>query len=187
MENLKSFLFSVLLLALLGAIGYWAFNTLESGGEYRVTEEVKQLKKENQELKKEIEDIKNTLAKTQSQAQVKEPEPVAKPITPIEQKPAEKPIATPVVKYKNQILIDEIQKLINLKITLKLKSIGPRVGTVQKFFNVFNNTTNKIDNDYGTTTAKQVSAFQQLNGLKVTGEVDSNTFSKMIEWLKKQG
>ncbi|MBU0999326.1 peptidoglycan-binding protein [Patescibacteria group bacterium] len=70
---------------------------------------------------------------------------------------------------------------------MKLKSRGTRVGTVQNFLNIYNNTSDKVDNDYGTSTQKAVTAFQKDQGLNADGEAGSGTFNKMISWLKKQG
>jgi peptidoglycan hydrolase-like protein with peptidoglycan-binding domain len=70
---------------------------------------------------------------------------------------------------------------------MKLSSSGTRVGTVQNFLNLYNKTSNKIDNDYGASTVKSVAAFQKAQGLTADGQAGSSTFSKMISWLKKQG
>ncbi|PIR68691.1 hypothetical protein COU48_02755 [Candidatus Nomurabacteria bacterium CG10_big_fil_rev_8_21_14_0_10_03_31_7] len=70
---------------------------------------------------------------------------------------------------------------------MKLKSIGTRVGTVQNFLNVYNKTSNKIDNSYGASTQKAVASFQKTQGMTADGEAGPSTFSKMIDWLKKQG
>ncbi|MDE2031162.1 MAG: peptidoglycan-binding protein [Patescibacteria group bacterium] len=70
---------------------------------------------------------------------------------------------------------------------MKLKSTGSRVGTVQNFLNIYNNTSSKVDNDYGASTQKAVMAFQKDQGLSADGQAGSSTFAKMISWLKKQG
>jgi len=91
--------------------------------------------------------------------------------------------------YKYQDLINEFQKLISDNVFLKQKSSGPRVGTVQKFLNIYNNTSNKVDNDYGVGTTKTVTAFQKDqkdSGLNANSEAGTNTFNQMIDWLKKQ-
>ena len=86
---------------------------------------------------------------------------------------------------QKEILANELQKLVDKKIVLKLKSSGSAVGTVQKFLNLYNKTSNKVDNDYGLTTVNAVKAFQKSQGLSVTGQCGESTYKKMISWLKK--
>lgn len=185
MDNLKSTLFSFLILAVLGGIGYWAVTTLQSGPEHLDTQEIKELKKENSELKKEIKSLNTQLASLQPKVEDTVTEVVKEEPKPIEEKP--KVESAQPTKYKNQTLIDELQKLVDGNIFIKLKSQGTRVGTVQKFLNLYNKTSNRIDNDYGTSTQKLVIDFQKDQGLKADGELGPTTFKKMIDWLKKQG
>jgi len=104
---------------------------------------------------------------------------------PVEPAPVPNKVIAPTV-FKYQSLIDELQKLISSNVFLKLKSSGAKVGTVQNFLNIYNNTSNKVDNDYGASTVQMVAAFQKDMGLGADGQAGSNTFSKMIDWLKKQ-
>jgi len=177
MEKLKFLLFSILTLSLMGFAGYWAVVTLQSGTEHVADQKIKQLEKENKDLKSEIEKYKNELSVFQSKlgesinSVKKEPEPEPKP---------------EAVIYKYQDIITELQKLINDNVSLKQKSSGSSVGIVQKFLNIYNNTSNKVDNDYGASTEKAVMAFQRKEGLNADGEAGPNTFKKMIDWLKKQ-
>ncbi|HBB54043.1 TPA: hypothetical protein DHS24_02780 [Candidatus Nomurabacteria bacterium] len=69
---------------------------------------------------------------------------------------------------------------------MKEKSQGTRVGTVQTFLNIYNNTSKLVDNDYGPGTKTDVMNFQKAEGITVDGEAGPGTFRKMIEWLKKQ-
>jgi murein L,D-transpeptidase YcbB/YkuD len=176
MENFKFILGSLVVLALVGLGGYWAFSTIQSGGEYVSTKKIKDLQSENEELKDEVKKLKDELLVLQPE--VKEEESVS----PIQPEP--KPV---VAVYKNQTLIDELQELIDDKIFLKLKSAGTRVGTVQNFLNIYNKTSNRVDNDYGASTKTAVAAFQKAQGLTSDGEAGPSTFMKMIDWLKKQG
>lgn len=182
MEKLKFALFSIVVLTVLGLVGYWSFSTIQSGSQFAANQKIEQLSKENEDLKKEAEELKSELGILKQKVGENKEEQLAgeKPIVP-----AEKP--TPTVVYKNQELINELQKLIDDNIFLKLKSRGARVGTLQKFLNIYNNTSNNVDNDYGASTEKAVSAFQKDQGLSADGEVGPNTFIKMIDWLKKQG
>lgn len=183
MDKFKFILFSIIALVLVGLLGYWAIMTMQSGSEHVSIQKIKTLQNENEELTKEVKDLKDQLAILQPKV-IEEPvveQPVVEePVVPVK-KPAPKTV------YKNQTLINELQKLINDNVLLKLKSAGTRVGTVQKFLNLYNKTSNRIDNDYGASTKAAVAAFQKAVGLKADGEAGASTFSKMIAWLKKQG
>ena len=185
MEKLKFALFSIIIISLVGLIVYWSINTIETGPEHKISQKIELLESENEKLKEEAEDLKNELSFLQSQideaeksAQEVAAQPVEKPSVP-----AEKPTTT---VYKNQTLINELQKLITDGIFLKVGSQGTRVGTVQKFLNIYNKTSNRVDNDYGASTKTAVAAFQKAQGLTADGEAGANTFRKMIDWLKKQ-
>ncbi len=175
MDKLKFALLSIVILVLLGLAGYWAIVTIQSGNESATSQRIKQLQKENGDLAKKVKDLESERgslqAQVQTQTQVNTPSPV---------------VSSSVV-YKNQDLINELQKLVDGNISLKLGSKGVQVGTVQKFLNIYNNTSNKIDNDYGANTVKKVATFQKDQGLGADGQAGSSTFTKMITWLKKQG
>ncbi len=173
MEKLKFLLFSVVTLGVVGVLGYWAVVSIQMGDEFVADKKIQNLQKENESLKMEIEKLQAAVAT----------------LTPKEEAPAE-PIAnddaTPAVS-KYQSLIAELEKLVTSKVYLKLKSRGPAVATIQKFLNIYNNTSNKVDNDYGASTKTAVAAFQKDMGLTADGEAGPGTFTKMVEWLKKQG
>jgi peptidoglycan hydrolase-like protein with peptidoglycan-binding domain len=67
---------------------------------------------------------------------------------------------------------------------MKEKSQGTRVGTIQTFLNIYNNTSKKIDNDYGASTKADIIKFQKNEGLTADGGAGPSTFRKMIDWLK---
>ena len=92
---------------------------------------------------------------------------------------------TPTAVNKNQTLINELQKLIDDGVVMKLKSRGSRVGTLQKFLNIYNKTSNKVDNDFGASTKTVLIDFQKDQGLPADGEAGKTTFEKMIDWLEK--
>lgn len=69
---------------------------------------------------------------------------------------------------------------------MKEKSQGTRVGTLQAFLNIYNNTSKKVDNDFGAGTKTDVINFQKAEKLLADGEAGPGTFQKMIDWLKKQ-
>ena len=171
MDKLKFILFSIVVLVLLGLVAYWSINTIQSGTEHVADQKIKQLENENANLKIEIQKQKDKISALESK--------LAK-FTPVVKKEPE------VVVYKYQSLINELQKLADDHVLLKQKSRGLNVGTVQKFLNIYNNTSNKVDNDYGVGTVRAVTAFQKDSGLNTNGETNLDTFNSMIDWLKKQ-
>lgn len=187
MDKLKFTLFSLAVLSLVSFLLYWSITTIQSGSDHAINQKVSELQKENENLKKEVEDLTGKLGALDPSvsastgnivAQVSNPQPAATKPAVVSTKPA---------TYKNQDLINELQKLIDDNVSMKLKSVGTRVGTVQKFLNIYNNTSNKIDNDYGAGMASLVTAFQKAEGLTADGGAGPSTFKKMIDWLKKQG
>jgi murein L,D-transpeptidase YcbB/YkuD len=187
MENFKFILFSIFVLGLLGFAGYWAFITIESGSTHVSNQEQKQLKLKNEELLKEVSELKKQIisfeAQKEEQAKKAEEQNILNnKIT--ESTPTPTPTKPTVLKY--QSLIDELQKMVNNNIYLKNKSQGAYVGSLQKFLNIYNNTSNKIDNDYGASTVTAVKNYQKSQGLTADGEAGPTTFKKMITWLKSK-
>lgn len=184
MENFKSIIFSLLLLFILGYSGYWAFSTMESGSDHVNIQKQKELEERNRVLEKEVADLNREvlLLKTDKQ-QTESKEAQDKEQFVSSNTTNGDSVATSNV-YKYESLINELQKLIDSRVYLKNKSQGPAVGTIQKFFNVYNNTTAKIDNDYGLSTSTNVKNFQKEEGLTVDGETGPATYQKMIDWLK---
>jgi murein L,D-transpeptidase YcbB/YkuD len=188
MENLKFILSSVIVLALLGFAGYWAFSTIESGSSHVDMQKQKELENKNNELIKETTDLKNQVSLLQGELDVqkqkdqvadsgfKTPEPVVTHVTTT--------VKTVVTVNKNQSLINDLQKLVTGNIYLKLKSQSPAVGSLQKFFNLYNKTSNKIDNDYGAGMVTMVKNYQKAQGLTADGQAGPTTYKKMITWLK---
>jgi len=189
MENFKFILFSVLIIVLLGGASYWAFSTMESGSTHVSTQKQKELEQKNIDLEKQMQELakQNDLIKTENTVQpskteevkVTETPKVATTTTPTK---VTTPTKAPVLKY--QSLINDIQKLINANVTLKLKSQGAYVGTVQKFLNIYNNTSNKVDNDYGPSMVTLIKNFQKAQGLTMSGTTSSTSYKKMISYLK---
>ena len=172
-EKFKFALFTIVVLALVGIFGYWAVASIQSGTEHATEEKIKQLEVENEDLKKEVSKLTSDFNTVQARlAKFEEPEPTV--------------VSTEPTSSKYQSLIDDLQKLVDGNVFLKEKSRGPSVGTVQNFLNIYNDTSNKVDNDYGPGTVKAVTAAQKSLGLTADGEAGSSTFKKMIDWLKKQ-
>lgn len=181
MQTLKSWIITILALGVISGLGYLAFSSIDSGSEYVSNKKTEDLEKENQSLKSQIADLERRMAMYEPPV-VETPEetPTPEPTPIVEEKPEP-------ATYKYAKLIAELEQLVKDNISMKLKSRGTRVGSVQNFLNTYNNTSNKVDNDYGEGTKKSVAAFQKAVGLTSDGEAGPATFNKMIEWLKKQG
>jgi len=187
METLKSILISIIILAILGSLGYWAISTIQSGTEFETSQKIKKFQKENDELREQLKDTAKELDEIklkikEIEVKTKEPEPTPK----TEVKTVATPSTPTKVVYKYEILINELQKIVDSNLLIKIKSTGAQVGSLQKFLNIYNKTSSKVDNDFGSSTEKLIIAFQKDQGLKADGEVGSSTVKKMIEWLKKQ-
>ena len=193
-ENLKFTIVSILVLMIFGALGYWAFSTIESGTGHinsqeqkEIAQRVKDLTDENYQLKRQLsllEEEQSLVEQAEIEAKNLEAEKVAQ--EPVKTAEPTKPqtTTTPSKTYKYQSLIDELQSLVNKNVYLKLKSQGTAVGTVQKFLNLYNGTNNRIDNDYGPGTVTVVKNFQKAQGITADGETGVGTLKKMISWLK---
>ncbi len=179
MDKLKFGLFSIVVLSVVGLAWYWSVATIESGSEHALNQRIKELTDENNTLREQV-------AKLVTELDTLKPEEVAT----TEEKPA--PVAEntdePLAETSEHAsLIKELEKLVADNIYMKLKSTGSRVGTVQNFLNIYNDSSNRVDNDYGPGTVKLVTEFQKAEGLTADGEAGPTTFKKMIEWLKDQG
>lgn len=190
MENLKFTLFSIVIIISLGLGGYWAFSTIESGSTHVDAQKQKELEQKNIDLEKQVADLNRQVGLLQAaqdaQAQQNQDaldsqiKGATTPTTPTKTTTTN-PLTTTV--SKNQSLINDLQKLVDGNIFLKNKSQGPAVGTLQNFLNIYNNTSNKIDNDYGVSTTTALKNFQKAQGLTIDGEAGPSTFKKMISWL----
>lgn len=181
MENLKSTLLVILMLVLIISFGVWSFSTIESGSTHVNNQIQKDLEDKNEDLTKEVEDLTDQISTLQAQ--------IAKNtndtnVVPVQEKTPTEPTKPVVLKY--QSLIDELQKIYNDKVTMQKGSQGTRVGSIQKFFNIYNKTSYKIDNDFGPSMVTTVIKFQKDMGISADGGVGPGTVLKMIDWLKKQ-
>lgn len=195
MDNLKFIIFSIIIVAVLGLAGFWAVTTIESGGDHVYNQEFKDLEDKNKELEKQLASLtrendllksekdnpENNVPKETEQPKVEEKAPVT---TPNKTTTTTAQTTTKTTTYKYQTLIDELQKLVNINIYLKLKSQGAAVGSVQKFLNIYKPGSVKVDNDYGVTTVTLVKAYQKAQKLTADGEVGAGTLKNMISWLK---
>ena len=177
MEKLKFILSTIIVLAVVGLILYWSVTTIQSGSEYASNQTIKDLQQANDDLTKQVDSLTSQLGVLQAKI---DDTAVAEAAS------SQAAVATQPTTYKYQTLINELQKLINDKVYMKLGSSGTRVGTVQNFLNLYNNASTKVDNDYGAGTVNAVTAFQKAQKISADGQAGAGTFSKMIDWLKKQ-
>jgi len=189
-DDIKSILFTIVLLGFIALGGYWAFSSMESGSSYKSNQEIETLEEENTLLKEEVDDLKSQISDLNYQNESKKEETVSEQVVTEVAKTETKEVASTETKsetvstYKYQDLINELQKLVDGNIYMKKGSAGTRIGTVQKFLNIYNGTSNKVDNDYGNATITAVKTFQKKEGLTADGNAGPATFKKMISWLK---
>jgi peptidoglycan hydrolase-like protein with peptidoglycan-binding domain len=153
----------------LGAVGHWAFSSLDFGKAREVVmEDVQDVTTAAQD----ISDITDSLADLTEE---------------IEQNNQTEELDTTQVVTPNPhaSLIADLEELISDEIYMKVGSRGTRVGTVQEFLNVFNDTTGGIDNDFGNGTKSKVIAFQKEVGITADGAPGPNTYLAMITWLNE--
>lgn len=170
-ETLKANLLIILFLVVIALLGYWAVITLQVNPD---------------EFETRVADvgpvIENDPTGYQSQ-------PTQSPVvsnTQTETPSTSSSSQTSTSNSSHQDLIDELQELIDDNVLMKKGSRGTRVGTVQKFLNIYNGTDSKVDNDFGGTTENQIKAFQKSEGISADGQAGPGTYKKMIEWLNKQ-
>ncbi len=180
MENFKFALFSIIIISLLTLVGYWGFSTIESGSSHSDNQELIKLTQENKNLEEKnsglLDEITVLESKMNEQKQITQKEEIIIK----NQKLAEHSIS------KYQSLINSLQKLVAGNISMKKGSRGTRVGIVQKFLNIYNKTSSRVDNDFGKKMEVSIKNFQKGQRLTADGVAGSNTFRKMIDWLKKQ-
>lgn len=157
MNEFKFQLTTFILVALLAFGGYWAFTTLDSGVTYTKDEVVPELD--------------NSTVDTEP---IVEENPTTVPETPVQE-----------VTYTEEEtqLLEELEELIDDDIYMKEGSYGTRVGTVQKFLNLYLEEQTSVDNDYGPTTVSRVEAFQSSEGLTADGQAGPNTYQQMIDLI----
>jgi len=186
MENLKFTIFSIVIIALLGLGGYWAFSTIESGSSHVDRQELKKLKAQNEELTGQVTQLKNEVSLLEAENEQKAVTETVPEVVPTTTAPTTTTPSTPTSTSKYQSLINDLQKLVDGNTSLKKGSKGVAVGYVQKFLNIYNGTSNKIDNDFGVNMETAVKKFQKDQGLTSDGEVGPGTLKKMISWLKSK-
>lgn len=184
MEKLKSILVSLIVFGIFSVAVYWAFSSIESGSSHIDGEYQKELEDENESLKKEVSELKKQIDSFSKTKEVNTPVESKPEVSAVTETPKVETTKTPVLKY--QSLIDELQKIYNDKVIMEKGAKGTRVGSVQKFLNIYNKTSNRIDNDFGVSMVSAVTKFQKDTGITADGGVGPSTILKMIDWLKKQ-
>ena len=165
LETIKANLLIILFFAAIVGVGFWAVNTLQVNPDQFDRREV------------------NTMP-------VIETEPIGfgeqnPPSVQVIEEPQAEVVTTPESNQSTG-LKGELEKLVTDNVLIKVGSKGTRVGTVQKFLNLYNNTNNSVDNDFGTGTENRLKDFQKKEGLTADGQAGPNTYKKMIEWIDKQ-
>jgi hypothetical protein len=157
---------AALFFIILGAVGHWAFSSLDFGKAREVViNDIDQIDGAAQD----ISDITDSLADL-----TQEIEDNNQTGDPVVEEPAVNP---------HQDVVDKLQKLIDDEIYMKEGSSGTRVGTVQQFLNIFSDTNNNVDNEFGSGTKAKVVAFQKSVSITADGAPGPTTYQSMIDWL----
>jgi len=175
MNEFKFQLTTFALVALLAFGGYWAFATLDRGVTYS-KEDLAIVPTQEQEKPDELIATMPVIDTTIEEVQETElPESSNTTTT----------TTTTTLNAQDAQTLAELQKLVVDNINMKEGSAGTRVGTVQKFLNLYFEKQTGIDNGYGPTTRERVKQFQQEQGLTADGLAGPTTYQKMIDVLKK--
>jgi hypothetical protein len=176
MNEFKYQFMNFILLVLFGAGIYWAFTTIDNSIIYDKNNIVENDQQDQQEFV-----MVNTNTQNDSdEVEDSSPENKIDIEDTVDEDSQEKNLSD-----EEKYLISKLQGLINDKINMKLGSHGTRVGTVQKFLNIYFDTNKKVDNEYGPGTMADVKKFQANEGLDDDGLAGKNTYLKMIEYLEK--
>ena len=172
MNEFKYQFVNIILLALLGTGIYWAFTTIDNSVVYD-KDTIVVVNSENKDTDEVEEIILFDNTKRDEEVEV---------ITP---KETESQVTLKELSKDEKELLSKLEGLISDNINMKVGSHGTRVGTVQKFLNVYFKTTKVVDNEYGPGTKSDVKKFQQSEKLGADGLAGPNTYRKMVQILKK--
>lgn len=179
LENLKANLLILLFFGAVGAVSYWAIQTLQVSPDQFDRREV---------------DARPVVATqpTGSNGPITQTPAAESPVSTPASTPAPAPISSPAQAPapsgggQHATLISELERLISDNVIMKRGSRGTRVGTIQRFLNLYNGTSSTVDNDFGPGTESRLRDFQRSEGLTADGQAGPATYRKMIEWLDKQ-
>lgn len=164
---MKSFIATIVVLAIVGFLGYYAFTTLQTGSEFAQRQEQNVVQEEQ-----EIEEI--LLSEIEEEFISEEVEEELTPEQPEDTGGA-------FADLKN-----DLQKLLDQKAVLEPGDSGAAVLTIQKFLNIYDEELNLAqDRDFGSSTRSVVEKFQKDNNLYVDGGIGPKTLQKMIDFLEK--
>lgn len=174
MKNAHFHLFLILLIVGFGLAGYGSYRTIEFSFAPSAA-----IAERQEVVMVEPDFIENTAAPTTTNTTpvVDVVAPVAASETPVVEAPKE-------LTGERKQLADALERLIKDDIRMKIGSKGTRVGTLQKFINIYQGKNSTIDNAYGEGFKKSIEEFQKATGDEVDGLADPGTYQKMIDWLK---
>jgi murein L,D-transpeptidase YcbB/YkuD len=188
MENLKFTITSVIMVIVIGAVGFLAYMALERGDESGLKQQVRELKAEiaakDEMLVERDRQIAQLTVDVQGQQVVSST--VETEVVPVVPTKPTTTTTTTTSSGANSELLTALQSLKSKNVILEPGDSGAAVGTIQKFLNVYNKTSGGVDNDFGPGTRTKVEAFQSKEGLTPDGGVGPGTLTKMISWLQAQ-
>lgn len=182
MNEFKYQFVNFILLALLGAGIYWAFTTIDNSIVYEQNLNETEISSTEEESDVDTEALFDNTKNNSDNADgsVQEVASVTETVVSDNNEPTESNLSA-----EEEALLGKLQGLIDDNIQMKKGSRGTRVGTVQKFLNIYLDKQSGVDNVYGEGTIKRVKEFQSKEGIGADGFAGPNTYKKMIEVLKK--
>jgi murein L,D-transpeptidase YcbB/YkuD len=183
MERITHTALWVLILAIIGVGGYFAYTQLNHDFVY---ENDTIAMNDDTELELNFDPVEDAIADVETTDEDSATSTEDEPAVGAPGGPAETVTPDSNANPEYDELIGRIERLIEDEVFMKVGSRGTRVGTVQEFLNIYNGTDSRIDNDYGNGTKDKVQKFQSAEGLGADGQAGPNTYNAMIDWLKEQ-
>lgn len=187
MNEFKFRFVNVLFFFLLLGSSYWAFQKMNPHFHYTADDVVSGYdnvpsngdKKDDIDNNSDQQQVKEERIEDKSQADTSNEE------TGGESDESKKEQTTKTLDENHRLLLTKLQGLIDDKIYMKKGSHGTRVGTVQKFLNLYFEKQIAVDNEYGPNTMYRVRQFQQKENLSPDGFAGPETYKKMIQLIKE--
>lgn len=184
MKNTQFHFFLIFLIAGFGVLGYTSYRTIDFNFAPTATVDASGLPVTSDPDQMAVPPATNqvplaTLDSAVTDPTVSTPAIVAEPATT-----APAIVETKELTGERKTLANSLENLIKDDIRMKIGSSGTRVGTVQKFMNIYENKKTTVDNKYGEGLKKSMTEFQKATGDEVDGLADPGTYQKMIDWLK---
>ena len=172
MDNIKSFLFYLIVLVIIAGAGYWAFTSIDTGQEFA------RKKAERLAYEAQVEEEKAARALAELEALEEEKALLEKALE-------EEIEEVPEVDPEAEKLKADLEDLLERGTILEPGDSGTLVMRIQKFLNFYDKDLNLTeDQDFGPSTRKAVEKFQKENGLNPDGGIGPKTIKKMIEVLE---